>query len=116
MNSAWTGAVNKIKAMDAAEKAKTRQSLGENEELPPIKDASLNRRQSDTPSKLFVTDVNKDSPIMDVENNFSKLGGVLPDIMGNGQMYGIGERQEFIENVDTKFAWNTPRESNKQIT
>ena len=117
LNSAWTGAVNKVKAMNAVQ-MKDKQ-FAEASELPPVNNASADikseLKQPKTP-KLFVTDLTKESPTSDIENTFQNFGEPLPDIISNGQLLGIGERQEFIENLDPALAWKTPREKSKQMS
>ena len=102
MNSAFTGAVNKVKAMNAMEqKAKQVQEVNESEEqreLPRLKRADSN---------IVDTDIAK---VNTVDNGMYAVD-VLPAIVGNGQLYGIGERQEFIEGIETKLAWGTPRQN-----
>ena len=95
MNSAFTGAVNKVKAMNAMEQ-KAKQIHEDKEQDDKNELPQLNRRDSNLVGK----DATKDSPI-----------DVLPNIVGSGQMYGIGERQEFIEGFETKVAWGSPRQN-----
>lgn len=120
MNSAWTGAVNKVKVMDAIEQ---KEKQAEDTIDLPIVDSgkestgvkttgfsdwgkSINDRID---NKQFVKDANKDNTKLKTNENAESAGGMLPDITGNGQIYGIGKRQEFIEKVDTPLAWTTPR-------
>ena len=102
MNSAWTGAVNKVKVMNTLEQ-KERHAQEEKEERDKRELPRLNR----TDSKVYVTDTTQYSPI----DNELKRVDVLPEIGGSGQLYGIGERQEFIDSLETKMTWNTPRQN-----
>ena len=98
MNSAWTGAVNKVKVMNAIDKSK---QVPETKELPPIVDVTTYEKELVPPKtpKLFVTDYSKESPTLDREDKFPSIGNKLPDLISGGQGHGIGERQEFIENL-----------------